>query len=142
MECGECTLCCKLVDIPWMNSPPMEYCDKCIPGEGCSIWDNVPNDCKEYECAYRQMENISINLRPDKCHVIFEKLSGLNTFLGLLDHGYILNEDVKGQISAFNKDGFSVFISSFDNNTPLIVSGNGKASNEVYKEVQELLAKR
>jgi hypothetical protein len=141
MECGECTLCCKLIDIPWMKSPPLEYCSKCIPGKGCGIWDNVPKDCKEYECAYRQMDNISIMLRPDNCHMIFEKLTE-DIFLGLLEPGYAMNKDVHGQINAFIHDGFSVLISAFKNNVPLVISANGKESKDVYKEVVDLLAKK
>ena len=142
MKCGDCTLCCKLIDIPWMKSPPLEYCSKCVPERGCGIWDNVPKDCLEYECAYREMDKASVNLRPDKCHVIFEKLSGLDTFLGLLDPGYSMGEDVHGQINAFVNDGFSVFVSAFGRSTPLIISGNGKASKDIYNEVKNLLDKR
>jgi len=142
MKCGDCTLCCKLIDIPWMKSPPLEYCSKCVPERGCGIWDSVPKDCLEYECAYRQMDKASMNLRPDKCHVIFEKLSGLNTFLALLDPGYALNEEVKGQIGEFTKDGFSVFISAFGSGIPLIIPSNDRVSKDIYNEVKNLLAER
>lgn len=35
MKCGDCTLCCKLLDISWMNSPVNEYCKECDINIGC-----------------------------------------------------------------------------------------------------------
>ena len=141
MKCGECTLCCKLIDVPWMNSPPLEYCSKCIPGEGCGIWDTVPEDCLEYQCAYNQMSNASVNLRPDRCHIIFEKTTD-DIFTGLLEPGYALNKDVLGQVNAFAREGISVLISAFGNNVPMIFSANGKASKDIYNEVKKKLSNK
>ena len=75
MECGGCTLCCKLLNIDWMNSPAGEYCKECEKGVGCKIFDHVPKKCLEFKCAYNQMEKVSIDLRPDNCDVIFERIS-------------------------------------------------------------------
>lgn len=59
MECDGCTLCCELLNIPWMDSPPGELCKHCN-GTGCDIYDTAPKDCLLYECAYVQMDKASI----------------------------------------------------------------------------------
>jgi len=60
MECGNCTICCKILDIPWMDSPAGEYCKECNEGIGCKIYNTAPKDCLGFKCAYNQVDNISI----------------------------------------------------------------------------------
>ena len=72
-KCGECTLCCKLLHIPETNSKPNEYCKYCEINKGCRVYDERPDGCREFQCAWLQMVNVHIDLRPDKCGVLFEK---------------------------------------------------------------------
>jgi len=141
MKCDGCTLCCKLIHIPWMNSPAGEYCKECNPNIGCNIFNTVNKNCLEYNCAYNQMENISVDLRPDKCHLIFEKLSE-NIFTGLLDIDNEINDIVKRQINSLLKQGFSVSLSVFGEKIPMIFPREGKTGAEIFNEVKKILDKR
>jgi hypothetical protein len=141
MECNGCTLCCKLLDIPWMNSPVGKYCSKCMVGGGCLIYDNAPEECKKYQCAYSQMENATIDLRPDKCHVIFERFND-HIFIGLIEQGYSVNNIVKNQINIFNNDGYSVFLKVVGSGSPLIMASKDKKAIDIYEEVMTTVTKK
>lgn len=83
------------------------WCEHCDPKEGCQIYTMRPNECKKYKCMWLQMENAEDELRPDRMHVIFEKIDE-EIVLGLQDPDYELNNLAKRQISYFVKNGFSV----------------------------------
>jgi hypothetical protein len=136
MECGECNLCCKLLDVNWMNSPTGEWCEHATPGKGCSIHDTKDDKCREFECSYYQMENVSTNLRPDKCHVIFEKIAD-DMFLGTKDHHYATKKDFVGQIKSFLKQGYSIVIQN-GRDKPAIFPKEGKQARNVYFEFKKL----
>lgn len=106
MKCDGCTLCCKLLPVDWMNSPAGEYCKECEPGKGCKIYDRAPKNCLKFRCAYNQMEKVSINMRPDKCGVIFERIDDI--FIGTVDTDTDkLNNFVLDQLTSLKNEGFS-----------------------------------
>lgn len=107
MKCGECTLCCELLDIKSVDSKAGEMCKHC--DKGCMIYNKRPNECKTFNCAYLQMENVGKELRPDKCGIIFEKITD-NIFLGTMDKDTKIKPIVKQQIEYFVKDGFAVIL--------------------------------
>jgi hypothetical protein len=107
MECGGCTLCCKLLELHEIPSDRGVWCSECDPKKGCKIYTVRPDECKQFRCMWLQMENVGIELRPDKSHVIFSKMSD-EVICGDHDPDYEVNKRVKGQIRSFNKQGFSV----------------------------------
>lgn len=109
MECNGCTLCCKLLSIGWMSSPRHEYCRECEIGVGCKIWDNIPEDCKVFDCAYRQIEDCPIDFRPDNCGVMFEKVG--NYFIGSIDPDRKgISKEAMGLVDIFIYQRFSVIL--------------------------------
>jgi len=108
MECGNCTLCCKLLNIKETDSKPTEYCKYCTPEIGCNIYDERPESCRIFECAWKQMEKAHIDLRPDKCNVLFEKWSD-NVMVGSMNVSYI-SDLVEKQIDHFRSEGISVIM--------------------------------
>lgn len=132
MECGGCTLCCELFDIPWMDSPPGEICKYC-KNDGCDIYDTAPKECLEFQCAYNQMDKVSINLRPDKCKVIFEKITA-DVFIGTTDPNISNLPDVaKRQIHSFLQEGFSVILFNQKIKTPFIYTAKNITANKVWE---------
>jgi hypothetical protein len=117
MNCGDCTLCCDLFPIEELDKAANEKCKFC--DKGCTIHGDHPKACKEFECMYVQMENIPVELRPDKCHVIFEKMSD-DRILGTLDARYDLTDIANRQISSFLKQGFEVKLGASDYRKPMI----------------------
>jgi hypothetical protein len=137
-ECEGCTLCCKLLDISWMDSPAGDLCKYCDEGKGCKIYDTVPEKCLEFNCAYIQMEKVHPSLRPDKCGVIFERIK--DVFVGTLDPENPLQDVVKGQIDSFSREGFSIIL--FKRNAkPVIMAGNNHTADEVWNIVQTEVSK-
>jgi len=142
MECGECTLCCELLPVPWMNSPAGHLCNECDEGQGCKIYNIAPKKCLEFCCAYNQMKKVSINFRPDKCGVIFEKITD-DIFIGTVDPNESkLKDIVKGQINSFLGEGFSVVLFNQKIKNPLIYHEKNTTADEVFKSVNMEAIKR
>ena len=138
MKCDGCTLCCELLDVPWMNSPAGEICKKCKKGIGCTIYNDAPKDCLDFKCAYNQMEKVSLDLRPDKCGVIFERVTD-TIFIGTVDPKREKpNQVVINQISAFLDDGFSVILFNKKIKEPIIINAKGKTKQEIWLEFKKL----
>ena len=108
-RCGDCTLCCELLPINWLNKPANVLCKFC--DKGCAIHATKDKECKNFECAYFQSKNAHIDLRPDNSKIIFEKASD-NIMFGLQDPRYDVTDVAKKQISAFLNEGFSVVLKS------------------------------
>jgi len=119
-----------------MDSPAGEYCRECEENVGCKIYDNTPKKCLEFDCAYSQVEKASINLRPDKCGVVFERLNE-DIFIGTVDPKLLeLNEDGRNQINAFQQQGFSVVLFKQNISSPFIAPAKGRTEQEIWDIVQ------
>ena len=64
---------------------------------------------------------VAKELRPDKCGVVFEKISQ-NIFLGTKEKKTKLKKVVMNQIASFIKQGYSVIINSWDGDTEIYKS--------------------
>ena len=107
MQCGECTLCCKLLETHDIASEIGVYCHHCK--DGCTIYDERPEECRTYQCMWLQMENAGEDLRPDKCGIIFDRMSD-DVITARLDDDLKINDLVMSQINNFKAEGFSVLI--------------------------------
>ncbi len=121
-KCNGCTLCCYLFNIPNLNKNSNTECYYCN-NIGCSIYNNRPDYCKGFNCAYLQQKNPDIRLRPDKCGVVFEKINDW-LFHGTMDDRNQFSDTAKAQISAFNKQGYSVVIKLKDKKYFFPTDGN------------------
>ena len=122
MKCGKCTLCCKLLETHDIKTNRGEICPYCNEW-GCMIYNDRPKECREYKCMWLQMDDIGIEMRPDKCHVIFDRISD-KTICAAQDPDYNLNDFVKRQINLFLKEGFSVVIIKGDKKTVYVSKGH------------------
>ena len=135
MKCDGCTLCCELLNVPWMDSPSYELCKHCNDN-GCDIYDTAPKDCLDFFCAYTQMDKASIDLRPDKCGVIFEKITN-KLFIGTIDPEQKGPADiVLKQISAFLNDGYSTILYHKKIKEPMIFNTKDRTKKSVWFELQ------
>jgi len=108
-DCGECTLCCKLLELHEVPSPIETYCRHCEPGIGCKIYKIRPEECRQFQCMWSQMERVGTELRPDKCHIIFSR-AGDDVISARIEKNHKLSKLVVNQIKVFNKEGFSVLV--------------------------------
>jgi len=109
-KCGDCTLCCVVFPVKELkktfNTPCSLLCST-----GCSIYNNRPKECSDYYCAWVQEDNVTVELRPDKCGIMFTKLDERIMF-GLIDPNNTPSEMGIMQIHAFVDQGYSVVMSS------------------------------
>ncbi len=124
-ECGGCTLCCKLFDIPDLHKPAYTKCEHCIENVGCNIYNNRPRCCRGFNCAWLQNVGAPIELRPDKCKIIFEKISD-DVFFGTQDADFPMTQMGKNQIIAFNNQGYSVVLSVKGIHQLYLIDGHNK----------------
>jgi len=137
-ECGDCTACCTLFPIAPIGKPVNTHCPHC-DGGGCSIYDDKPQTCTDFICAYLQGKNLPKELRPDKCGVIFIKHTE-NIFSGALIHGAKITDIAKGQAMAFNKQGYSVIMLSVDEKHPYVMLADKHEIGSIMKEYKEAMS--
>lgn len=71
-SCGECSMCCKLFEVGWLDRPKPagQWCHHCRPGKGCAIWNALPDKCLSYYCIWRIDPALSREWRPDRARFI------------------------------------------------------------------------
>jgi len=138
MECGECTLCCDIPKIKELKKPAWKLCSNYdIVCKNCKIYETRPEECRNFQCSYWQVKKANIAIRPDKCGVMFEKLSQ-RIFLATLHPDYEFSEIAKKQIDIFMKQGFSVIFSQKNEKLKFYLSYiHNKES--IYDEFKKLL---
>lgn len=134
-SCGTCTLCCDLFEVPVLEKPSYSKCQHC--DNGCLIQDTKPDFCRSFDCAYAQMEQVSINMRPDMCGVIFEKLSD-TLFYGLCDPNRINYPGVNEQLANFIKQGISTILVHRDNGRK-VIAADGIEEEEILEQYREIM---
>jgi hypothetical protein len=62
--CGDCSLCCKLINVREpLNKPRDVWCQHCRPGKGgCSIYDTRPDVCRGFACDWLVKPNFGQGL--------------------------------------------------------------------------------
>jgi hypothetical protein len=69
-SCGDCTLCCKVFDVPVMNKPRDKWCQKCQPGKGCAIWQDRPEFCRDFHCLWVKDVRLEPQWQPNHCKFV------------------------------------------------------------------------
>ena len=135
MECGNCTVCCTLSVVLELNKKAGEHCFNCID-HGCKIYGKHPQVCKDFECAHLQA-GTNIELRPDKCGVMFWKKNE-RIFCGAAMPGVPITDLALKQIASFKQQGYSVVLLK-KGDKPHIELAKEHNEKEVYKEYINLL---
>ena len=135
MECGDCTLCCKLLHIYQTDSPIGEWCKHCDPKKGCMIHLGKPEECSTYECAWLKMDIVNPELRPDRSKVIWDAVND-HIMFGVHDPQSKMKRIVVNQIQEFVKNGSSVVIHVLGSK-PQIAVAKGHTHEGVWKETFE-----
>ena len=69
-ECGDCSLCCKLLPMPEFNKPAGTRCQHQRHGIGCNIYPRRPTPCKLWQC--RWLNGDKTGSRPDRAHYVVD----------------------------------------------------------------------
>ncbi len=75
--CGECQLCCKLFPVPVLEKPAGAWCRHSCPG-GCAIHDRRPEICRQYDCYWRDHDDVPDDCRPDRIGVVITELGNVS----------------------------------------------------------------
>lgn len=138
-RCGECAGCCTLFPIEPIGKPINSKCPHCIDGGGCDIYDEKPQVCTDYNCAYIQGKNIPQSLRPDKCGIIFTKKTD-NIFTGAVMPDMIITDFAKQQINAFNGQGYSVILITPNDSNIRVILAKNHTLEAIEKEHKEAIS--
>jgi hypothetical protein len=79
-ECGNCTLCCKVYNIPEIGKAAGKWCKHCTPGKGCAIHDTLPSQCSVFNCLWRTMEALPPHWKPEQSKMVIT-IFPLNEFI-------------------------------------------------------------
>ncbi len=67
-DCGACTVCCSVLEIPTLQKPPRKTCPN-VCFKGCSIYEERPGECRTFQCIWS--EGITgPGQRPDKSGIM------------------------------------------------------------------------
>jgi hypothetical protein len=81
-ECGSCSMCCKVYNIPEINKPAGKWCTHCKPGKGCVIHDALPTQCIEFNCMWRTEASIGAAWKPDQAKMVVT-ISPVNGYINV-----------------------------------------------------------
>ena len=70
-ECGECSMCCKLLGVEELEKPKNKWCSHCKISEGCAIYESRPPSCRNFKCLWIINDKMPEELRPDRAKVVF-----------------------------------------------------------------------
>jgi hypothetical protein len=69
-QCGDCSLCCKLLPMQEFKKPAGERCQHQRHGIGCNIYPRRPMACQMWNC--RWLAGDDTGLRPDRAHYVVD----------------------------------------------------------------------
>jgi hypothetical protein len=77
-NCGGCTLCCKLLGVEEIETPPLGWCPHCDVGKGCTIYQHRPTECRQFDCEYLLDGALGEHWKPSKCKMVVALEDGAN----------------------------------------------------------------
>ena len=117
-HCGSCTACCRVFDIPAIKKPAGVWCTHCDIGNGCTIYEERPSACVEFECLWLQSqsredprERLVAAMRPDRSKVVFAPSTDPQVMAALTMPGTPTawrRNDVRSVIELLVKGGYRV----------------------------------
>jgi hypothetical protein len=69
-ECGDCTLCCKVMAIEELAKPAGAWCRHCKPGRGCLIYADRPPECRSFSCLWLVDDRLDQHWKPSKSKLV------------------------------------------------------------------------
>ena len=69
-ECGDCTLCCKVMAIEELAKPVSSWCPHCKPGRGCLTYADRPAECRTFSCLWLVDHRLDQHWKPSKSKLV------------------------------------------------------------------------
>ena len=83
--CGDCSFCCKVLEIEELEKPAGPWCPFCLDGHGCSTYPTRPDVCREFECLWKGDRGLTPLLRPDRVGTLLMEDSESEDYLAVCD---------------------------------------------------------
>jgi hypothetical protein len=121
-NCGECTACCRVFEIPALNKAAGQWCEHCLIGKGCLIYEEArrPKVCADFECFWllsqkreNPRERLAPEMRPDKSKVVLSPTTNENVIAATTMPGAPLahlRPDIMVLIKHLNSNGMAVVV--------------------------------
>jgi hypothetical protein len=69
-SCGDCSLCCKLMNVPELDKPPNIWCRHAVMGKGCGIYEARPPVCRGFFCRWTEDPSLGPEWKPTKSKMV------------------------------------------------------------------------
>jgi hypothetical protein len=69
-DCGSCTLCCKVYDVPAVEKLAGTWCRHCLPGRGCGIHETRPQHCRSFHCMWMTETWLGPEWKPERSKLV------------------------------------------------------------------------
>ncbi len=86
-ECGSCTLCCKVYEVPVLEKPEGKWCQHCKPGKGCGIWADRPKFCRDFHCLWINDRSFGPEWKPETAKFVMNVQDGGDQLVVMVDPG-------------------------------------------------------
>jgi hypothetical protein len=68
--CGTCTLCCKVYDVPAVESIAGQWCRHTVSGRGCAIHATRPDHCRAFHCLWMTEGWLGPEWKPERAKMV------------------------------------------------------------------------
>jgi hypothetical protein len=69
-QCGDCTLCCKVLAIETLAKPVNAWCPHCKPERGCTIYADRPTECESFNCLWLVNDLLDAHWKPNRSKIV------------------------------------------------------------------------
>ena len=71
-QCGDCSLCCKVLRIPELEKPKDHWCPNFAAGTGCNIYPDRPPSCRSFRCRWLTDETMGPEWKPSVSKLVLD----------------------------------------------------------------------
>jgi hypothetical protein len=76
-QCGDCSLCCKVLVIPELDKPKDKWCPNFAPGTGCRVYAERPTSCRNFVCRWLVDPTLGPEWKPSLCKMVLDVKPGM-----------------------------------------------------------------
>lgn len=69
-QCGDCTLCCKVMAIEELAKRANIWCPHCDPRHGCLVYAGRPAECRSFDCLWLIDDRFGQHWKPNKSKLV------------------------------------------------------------------------
>jgi hypothetical protein len=71
-QCGDCSLCCKVLAIAELEKPKDAWCPNFAPGLGCRIYADRPPSCRDFACQWLTDPSMGPEWKPSVSKLVLD----------------------------------------------------------------------